>query len=78
MQSVASCTFIHQLLDCLLHAGALLSPPAVEERRLHIDEPPVRILKQLIHNRVQDVLHPRMLDVVTIYTRLHKQAQIHT
>lgn len=59
-------TFIYKLPDGLLHGCALLLPPAVEKCRLHIDEPPVRILQQLIDHGVQDVLHARVLDVITI------------
>ena len=70
-------TFVDQLFDRLLRAGALLLPPAVEERRLHVDEPPVRILQQLIHHRVQDVLHPRMLDVITVCTHTHTVTDAH-
>lgn len=63
-----SLTFVNQLLHRLLHVGALLPPPAEEERRLHVDEAAVRVLEQLIHHRVQDVLNPGVLDVVAIYT----------
>lgn len=59
-------TFINQLLHCLPHAGGLLLPPAVKECHLHIDESPIWIFQQLIHHWVQDVLHPRVLDVVAI------------
>lgn len=65
-QSCGSRTFVNQLCDRLLHAGALLLPPAVEEGRLNVDEPPVWILQQLVHHRVQDVLNTGMLDVVAI------------
>lgn len=59
-------TFIHQLFHCLLHVGALPFPPAVKEGHLHVDESPVWVFQQLIHHRVQDVLHPCMLDVIAI------------
>lgn len=59
-------TFIHQLFHRLPHAGALLFPPAVKEGHLHVDESPIWVFQQLIHHRVQDVLHPRMLDVIAI------------
>lgn len=59
-------TFIHQLLHRLPHAGTLFFPPAVEECHLHVDESPIWVFQQLIHHRVQDVLHPRMLDVIAI------------
>lgn len=38
-------TFIHQLFHRLLHAGALLLPPAVKESHLHVDESPVWVFQ---------------------------------
>lgn len=70
--STGRCTLVNQLLDRLLRAGALLLPPAVEEARLHVDEPSVWVLQQLIHHRVQDVLNAGVLDVVTIFTQMRK------
>lgn len=63
---VSQRTFINQLFHRQPHAGGLLLPPAVKECHLHIDESPVWIFQQLIHHGVQDVLHPRMLDVIAI------------
>ena len=44
----------HQQLSLLL----LLLPPSPEEGSLHLDEPLVRVPGQLLHHRVQRVLHP--------------------
>lgn len=78
MVVVSQRTFIHQLFHRLPHAGALLFPPAVKECHLHVDEPAIWVFQQLIHHRVQDVLHPRMLDVIAIWSQQFEQQSAFT
>ena len=60
------CTFVDQLGDDAACGLVLLLPPAVEEGRLHVDEATRRVFLELLYHRVQDVLNPCVLDVITV------------
>lgn len=57
-------TFRNQLPHGLAHGFRLQPPPASKECHFHIDETLAGVSQKLRNDRVEDVLHPSMLDVI--------------
>jgi hypothetical protein len=55
---------VDESFDLVLDEVLLVDPPLPEERRFHVDEPSVGVFLQFIHHRVENVLHPSVLDGV--------------
>ena len=66
-KTLLAITFINESLDNMSHAIVLLIPPSGKESNLHVNEALVFVSPELLNNRVQDVLNPRILYVVFVW-----------
>ena len=64
VSSVLSPSLSQELFDELFLLVPLLPPPPPEEGGLHVDEPPLPVLRQGGDDAVQDVLHSCPLDLI--------------
>ena len=73
MTSVPRPALSQQLSDQLFPLLPLLPPPPPEEGRLHVDEPPLRVLSQGGDDAVQDVLNSRPLDIIPDNNKIYQR-----
>ena len=73
MTSVLRPALCQELSDQLFPLVALFPPPPPEEGGLHVDEPPLGVLRQGGDDAVQDVLNSRPLDLIPNNNKIYKR-----